>query len=171
MEAICKLFHFKWFQLQYRAEHINNWKNVKQSMVKTFVSEDLEVLITYFCGVHDLMSPVSNFLSFTIWPSLTFLLGFLTMMLAVLFFWVYFSLVTLTFDFHSTGNSDHVVSVFIGFIFSWKGNAPFHWTAFDYYNTGWDGFCDHIIEAPWKQNFNLLLLLLLLNFLDGISRR
>ena len=56
--------------------------------------------------------------------------------------------------FPSLGNSDHVVlSVPIDFLSNSKQNAPFHHIAYDYSHADWDGLCDHLKDAPWKDIF------------------
>ena len=58
------------------------------------------------------------------------------------------------------GNSDHVVS---------KKNAPFHCIAYDYSHADWDSICDHLRDVPTEDIFNLVLLVLLVNFMCGFK--
>ena len=60
-----------------------------------------------------------------------------------------------TIAFPSLGNSDHVVSVSIDFTSNSKGNAPFHWIAYDYSCADWDGLPDQLRDVPWEDIFKL----------------
>ena len=60
------------------------------------------------------------------------------------------------------GNSDHVVvSVSIDFPPNSQQDATFHHIAYDYSRADWAGLCDHL------RDLNLVLLLLLVNFVSG----
>ena len=48
------------------------------------------------------------------------------------------------------GNSDHVVSVSIGFPSNLQRDDPFHRIAYDYSRANWDGLCDHLRDVPWE---------------------
>ena len=53
-------------------------------------------------------------------------------------------------------NSDHVVvSVSIEFPSYSQCDAPFLHIAYDYSCTDSDGFCDHLRDNPWENNFKL----------------
>ena len=61
-----------------------------------------------------------------------------------------------TVAFPPLGNSDHVVvSVSIDFPSNSKRDAQFHHIGYDYSHTDWDGLCDHWMEVPWEDIFNL----------------
>ena len=65
------------------------------------------------------------------------------------------------------GNSDHVVSVSMGFPSNSKGDVSFHCLAYDYCCADWVGLCDHLKDVTLENlALNLVLLLLLLNFLS-----
>ena len=54
------------------------------------------------------------------------------------------------------GNSDHViVQVFIDFPLNSQRDALFHCIACDYSDADWDGLCDHLRDAQWKDIFKL----------------
>ena len=73
-----------------------------------------------------------------------------------------------TMGFPPLGNSDHVVvSVFIDFPSNSQRDAPFHRIAYDYSRADWDGLRDHLRDVPWRISLNLVLLLLLVNFVSG----
>ena len=84
---------------------------------------------------------------------LTFLLGSQTMILAVLVFWISFfpdASICSTIVLAPLGNSDHVVvSVSIDFPSYSQSDAPFHRTAYNYSCADWDGFPDHLRDAPY----------------------
>ena len=65
------------------------------------------------------------------------------------------------------GNSDHVVSVSIDFPTNSQQDAPFHHIAYDYSRADWDGLCDHLRDVHGRISLNLVLLLLLVNFVSG----
>ena len=67
-----------------------------------------------------------------------------------------------TMAFPPLGNSDHVVSVTTEFPINSKRNALFHCIAYDYSCADWDALCDH-----WRISLNLVLLLLLVNFVSS----
>ena len=70
-----------------------------------------------------------------------------------------------TMTFPPLGNSDHVVvSVSIDFPTNSQRDAPFHRIAYDYFRADWDGLRDHLGDVSWRISFNLVLLLLLVNF-------
>ena len=70
-----------------------------------------------------------------------------------------------TMAFPPLGNSDHVVvSVSIDFPTNSQQDAPFHRIAYDYSRADWDGLRDHLRDVP---SLNLVLLLLLVNFVSG----
>ena len=60
-----------------------------------------------------------------------------------------------TMVFPPLGNSDHVVSVSIGFLSNSKQDALFHCIAYDYSCADWDGLCDHLRDVPWEDIFKL----------------
>ena len=63
-------------------------------------------------------------------------------------------------------NSDHVVvSVSIDFPTNSKRDAPFHRIVCDYSRADWDGLRDHLFHG--RISLNLLLLLVLVNFVSG----
>ena len=84
---------------------------------------------------------------------LTFLLGSQTMILAVLVFWISFfpdASICSTIVLPPLGNSDHVVvSVSIDFPSYSQCDAPFHRIAYNYSCADWDGFPDHLRDAPY----------------------
>ena len=53
------------------------------------------------------------------------------------------------------GNSNHVVSVSIGFPSYSQRHAPFHYIAYDYSRADWDGLRDHLGDVPWEDIFKL----------------
>ena len=58
--------------------------------------------------------------------------------------------------FPSLGNTNHiVVSVSIDFPSYSQWNVPFHCIAYDYSHADWDGFRDHLRDAPWEDIFKL----------------
>ena len=63
-------------------------------------------------------------------------------------------------------NSDHVVLVSIDFSSYSQHDTLFHHIAYEYSRTDWDGCCDHLRDVPWGISLNLVLLLLLVNFLS-----
>ena len=66
------------------------------------------------------------------------------------------------------GNSDHVVvSVSIDFPINSKQDTLFHCVAYDYSHTNWDGLRDYLRDVPWGISLNSVLLLLLVNFVNG----
>ena len=82
-----------------------------------------------------------------------FLLGFLTVTLTVLLFWICFFLLTLdicsTMTFPPLRNSDHVVvSVSIYFPSYSKLDATFHQIAYNYSRADWVGLRDHLRDVP-----------------------
>ena len=73
-----------------------------------------------------------------------------------------------TMAFPPLGNSDHVVVlVFIDFPTNSQRDAPFHRIAYDYSRADWDGLCDHLGDVHGTISLNLVLLLLLVNFISG----
>ena len=89
---------------------------------------------------------------------LTFLLGFQTVILIVLLFWISFFLLMLVFVlqwlFLHLGNSDHVVIlVSIAFPTNSQQDAPFHHIAYDYSRADWNGLRDHLREVSWEYIF------------------
>ena len=105
----------------------------------------------------DLVNSVISQMTLLRW--LTFLLGFQTVILIVLLFWIYLSSDTRlcsTMAFFPLGNCDHVfVSVCIEFPSNPQQDALFHRIAYDYSCTGWDGLCDHLRDVPWEDIFKL----------------
>ena len=105
----------------------------------------------------DLVNSVISQMTLLRW--LTFLLGFQTVILIVLLFWIYLSSDTRlcsTKAFFPLGNCDHVfVSVCIEFPSNPQQDALFHRIAYDYSCTGWDGLCDHLRDVPWEDIFKL----------------
>ena len=69
--------------------------------------------------------------------------------------------------FPQLGNSDHVVSVSIDFPSNSQRDAPFHRIAYDYSRADWDGLRDHLEMFHGRISLNLVLLLLLANFVSG----
>ena len=70
----------------------------------------------------------------------------------------------------SLGNSGPVVvSVSIHFPVNSKRDTTFHRIAYDYSRADWDGLRDHLRDVPWRISLNLVLLLLLVNFVSGFS--
>ena len=102
---------------------------------------------------------------------LTFLLRFQTVILILLLFWIYFFLDTSicsTMAFPLLGNSDHlVVSVSIDFPSNSQKDSLFHCIACGYSCADWDSFV--IIRQMFHGRIylNLVLLLLLVNFVSG----
>ena len=120
----------------------------------------------------DLVNIVIIFVSqMTLLRWLTSLLGSLTVALTVLFFWIYFYLLTLVFAFLPLRNSDHVVvSVSIDFPSNSKQDVLFH-IAYDcsilvlirmVFLIIWEMFYGKI-------SLSSVLLLLLVNFVSGFS--
>ena len=73
-----------------------------------------------------------------------------------------------TMAFPPLGNSDHVVvSVSIDFPTNSQQDAPFHRIAYDYSRADWDGLRDHLKMFHGRISLNLVLLLLLVNFVSG----
>ena len=73
-----------------------------------------------------------------------------------------------TMAFPPLGNSDHVVvSVSIDFPTNSQQDAPFHHITYDYSCADWDDLCDHLRDVHGRISLNLLLLLLLVNFVNG----
>ena len=71
-----------------------------------------------------------------------------------------------TMAFPPLGNSDHVVvSVSIDFPTNSQRDDPFHYIAYDYSRADWDGLRDHLRDG--RISLNLVLLLLLVNFVSG----
>ena len=94
-------------------------------------------------------------------------------------------------SFPPLGNSGHVVvSVSIDFPTNSQQDGPFHCIAYDCSRADWDGLCDHLRDVAWDDIFklgasaaasefcgwvqvgtdvslNLVLLLLLVNFVSG----
>ena len=70
---------------------------------------------------------------------------------------------------HPFKNSDVVVPVSIEFWSNSKGNVPIHNTPYDYSYADWYSFCDHLRDAPWKNIFKLLNLVLVLLLLNNVS--
>ena len=60
-----------------------------------------------------------------------------------------------TMAFPPLGNSDHVVSVSIGFPSNLQRDDPFHRIAYDYSRANWDGLCDHLRDVPLEDIFKL----------------
>ena len=55
--------------------------------------------------------------------------------------------------FHPLGNSDHVVSVSIGFLSNSHRDAPFHGIAYHNSRADWDSLRDHLRNVLWKDSF------------------
>ena len=67
-------------------------------------------------------------------------------------------------------NSDHlVVSVSIDFPSNLQQDALFHHIAYDYSRGDWGSLCDHLRDFHGRISLNLVLLLLLVNFVSGFS--
>ena len=108
----------------------------------------------------DLVNSIIIFLSqMTLLRWLTILLGSQTVILIVLFLWIYFSLdssICSTMAFPLFGNSDHlVVSISIDFPSNSQRDSPFHHIAYDYSRADWDSFCGHYRDVPCKDIFKL----------------
>ena len=90
---------------------------------------------------------------------LTFLLRFQTVILIVLLFWIYLYLpntsICSTMAFPPLGNSDHVVSVSIGFPSNSQQDALFHFIAYEYSRADWDGLRDHLRDILREDIFKL----------------
>ena len=99
---------------------------------------------------------------------LTFLLGFQTVILTGLLFWISSSVASICSAkaFPPLGNSDDiVVSVSIDFPSYSQWDAPFLRIAYDYSRADWDGLRDNLRDVPhWRISLDSVLLLLLLNF-------
>ena len=66
------------------------------------------------------------------------------------------------------GNSDHVVfSISINFPSNSQRDATFHCIAYNYSRGDWDGLCDNLEMFHGRICLNLVLLLLLVNFVSG----
>ena len=52
-------------------------------------------------------------------------------------------------------NSDHVVSVFIGFPSNSQQDGPFHRIAYGYSRADWGGLRGNLRDVPWEDIFNL----------------
>ena len=120
----------------------------------------------------NLVNSVITFLSqMTLLRWLTFLLGSQTVILIVLLFWIFLSSdanICSTMAFAPLGNSDHVVvSVSIDFPTNSQQDASFHGIAYDYSRADWDGLRDHLRMFHGRISLNLVLLLLLVNFVSG----
>ena len=92
----------------------------------------------------------------TLLKCLTFLLGFHTVILIVLLFWIISSdaSISSTMAFPLLRNSDHVVvSVSIDFPSNSQWDAPFHCIVYDYSHVDWDSLCDHLRDVPWEDIF------------------
>ena len=73
-----------------------------------------------------------------------------------------------TMAFPPLGNSDHVVvSVSIDFPTNSQQDAPFHRIAYDYSRADWVGLGDYLRMFYGRISLNLMLLLLLVNFVSG----
>ena len=107
----------------------------------------------------DLVNSIIIFLSqMTLLGWLTFLLGFLSLILTVCSFGFIPSDASIcsTMAVPPLGNSDHVVvSVSIGFPINLKRDASFHRIAYDYSRADWGGLRDHLREVPWEDMFKL----------------
>ena len=89
----------------------------------------------------DLVNSVIIFLSQMTLPRwLTFLLGFQTVILIVLLFWIYLFLLML---------------VFVLQWLSLQRDASFHLIAYDYFRADWDGLHYHLRDVPWEDIFKL----------------
>ena len=100
----------------------------------------------------DLVHSVITFLSQMTLPRwLSFLLGFQTVILVVLLFWIYLFLLLLVFVLQW-----HVlISVSIDFPSNSQRDAPFHRIAYDNSHADWDGLRDHLRDVPWEDIFKL----------------
>ena len=87
-----------------------------------------------------------------------------TLLVWIYFFWLWYLFYS---GFPSLGNFDHVVSVSINFPSKSERDAHFNRTAYEYSCADWDDFRDHLRNVPWDCIFKFLLLLLLLNFVNG----
>ena len=73
-----------------------------------------------------------------------------------------------TIAFPLSGNFDHVtVLVSIDFLPNSQWDALFHCIAYDYSHADCVCLCDHLRDVPWGISLNLVLLLLLVNFVSG----
>ena len=73
-----------------------------------------------------------------------------------------------TLTFPPLGNSDHVVVlVSIDFPSHAQQEALFHRIAYGYSRADWGSVNDHLRDVPWRISLNLVLLLLLVNFVRG----
>ena len=115
----------------------------------------------------DLVNSVITFLSqMTLLRWLTFLLGSQTVILIVLLFWISFFLLTLVFVLQ--WEILIMLSLTIDFRINSKQDDLFHRVAYDYSRVDWDGLCVIIWEMfHGRISLNILLLLLLVNFVSG----
>ena len=68
------------------------------------------------------------------------------------------------------GNSDHiVVSVSIDSPINSKQNILFCCMAYDYSNADWDGLCNHLRDALWKDIFKLNVATATSNFCEWVQ--
>ena len=91
---------------------------------------------------------------------LTFLLGFLTVTVTVLLFWIYSFLLMLVFVLqwlivYWETLIMLVVSVSIDFTTNSKQDAQFHCIAYDYSCADWAGLREHLRDVPFEDIFKL----------------
>ena len=102
------------------------------------------------------MNSVIIFLSeMTLLRWLTFLVGSQAVILIVLLFWIYLSLLTLVFvlQWLSLPWEILIMLLSIDFPSNSQRGAPFHRIAYDYSRAGWDGLSDHLTNVPWEDIF------------------
>ena len=81
----------------------------------------------------------------TLFRLLTFLVGWLIVILTVLLFWIFFL---------PLENSDFVFLLLsIDFPLNAKQDAPFHRKAYDYSHADWDDLRDHLRDVLWEDIF------------------
>ena len=117
----------------------------------------------------DLVNSIIIFLSqMTLLGWLTFLLGFLSLILTVCSFGFIPSDASIcsTMAVPPLGNSDHVVvSVSNDFLSNSKRDGPFQCIAYNYSCADWEGLRNQLRDVPWEDMLSLVFLLLLVNFL------
>ena len=70
-------------------------------------------------------------------------------------FFSFHASICLTIAFPPLQSSDHVVSIFIDFLFSSQQDAPCHSIAYDHSEADWDALHDHLRDVPWGDIFKL----------------
>ena len=66
-------------------------------------------------------------------------------------------------------SSNHVVAIFIDFLFSSQQDAPCHSIAYDHSQADWDALHDHLRDVPWGVIFKLSASTVLVNFVSGFK--